>query len=196
MHHSSQPERFIQPDWSEMTVVATPPQAAGIPFQPFNKAEQNYPIYDRELQIIRASELETLMRNTTHPVGLLRPPNLLYYRELRTSARESTGYIVELADYTFRLGINQDTRTRPMNWLGDLYHGTRDENELVLVSPGYLCAHRNPHLRSTWRHVQNPNIMAPIWIRVGRKTILETSLTTCVTIAEVLKNLADDAATS
>jgi len=122
--HSSQPEQFYtNRTWSEPTVVATPSSGLwdSIP-RHLNKAEQNYPIYDRELlAIVRGlRNWRHLMRNTTHPVMVITDhANLQYYREPQKIGPRVNGYIVELADYNIQLVYNQETRTRPMNCLGD-----------------------------------------------------------------------------
>jgi len=78
----------------------------GFNSQTFNKTEQNYPIYDRELLGMMRG-LRTwrhLLRNTTHPVLVITDhANLQYYREPQKLGPPVNGYLVELAEYHIQL---------------------------------------------------------------------------------------------
>src|SRR5712672_2591011 len=78
----------------------------GFNSQTFNKTEQNYPIYDRELLGMMRG-LRTwrhLLRNTTHPVLVITDhANLQYYREPQKLGPRVNGYLAELAEYHIQL---------------------------------------------------------------------------------------------
>ena len=78
----------------------------GFNSQTFNKTEQNYPIYDRELLGMMRG-LRTwrhLLRNTTHPVLVItNHANLQYYREPQKLGPRVNGYLAELAEYHIQL---------------------------------------------------------------------------------------------
>jgi len=78
----------------------------GFNSQMFNKTEQNYPIYDRELLGVMRG-LRTwrhLLWNMTHPVLVITDhTNLQYYREPQKLGPRVNGYVAELAKYHMQL---------------------------------------------------------------------------------------------
>jgi len=78
----------------------------GFNSQTFNKTEQNYPIYDRELLgMIRGLRTwRHLLRNTTHLVLVItNHANLQYYREPQKLGPRVNGYLAELVEYHIQL---------------------------------------------------------------------------------------------
>src|SRR5712672_693497 len=116
----------------------------GFHSQMFNKAEQNYPIYDRELlAIIRGlRNWRHLMRNTTHPIMVITDhANLQYYREPQKIGPRVNGYIVELADYNIQLVYKPGSTNKADELSRRPDMAPEDEDELVIVLPNHLFAH-------------------------------------------------------
>src|SRR6267154_614221 len=115
----------------------------GFHSQTFNKAEQNYPIYDRELlAIVRGlRNWRHLMRNTTHPVMVITDhANLQYYREPQKIGPRVNGYIVELADYNIQLVYKPGASNKADELSRRPDMAPEDEEELVIVLPNHLFA--------------------------------------------------------
>jgi hypothetical protein len=115
----------------------------GFNSQTFNKAEQNYPIYDRELlAVIRGLRCwKHLLRNTSVPVLVITDhANLQYYREPQKIGPRVNGYLAELADYHMQLVYKPGAvnRADALSRRPDLV--PEDTDELVIVLPDYLFA--------------------------------------------------------
>jgi len=116
----------------------------GFHSQTFNKAKQNYPIYDRELlAIIRGlRNWRHLLRNTTHPVMVITDhANLQYYREPQKIGPRVNGYIVELADFNIQLVYKPGNTNKADELSRRPDMAPEDEDELVIVLPNHLFAH-------------------------------------------------------
>jgi len=113
----------------------------GFNFQTFNKTEQNYPIYDRELLGMMRG-LRTwrhLLRNTTHPVLVITDhANLQYYREPQKLGPRVNGYLAELAEYHIQLVYKPGAAQRVdgLSQRPDLIPDNDDE--LIIVLPDHL----------------------------------------------------------
>src|SRR6267154_2543589 len=115
----------------------------GFHSQTFNKAKQNYPIYDRELlAIIRGlRNWRHLLRNTTHPVMVITDhANLQYYREPQKIGPRVNGYIVELADFNIQLVYKPGNTNKADELSRRPDMAPEDEDELVIVLPNHLFA--------------------------------------------------------
>src|SRR5882757_2151134 len=116
----------------------------GFHSQTFNKAKQNYPIYDRELLAIICGLRNWchLMRNTTHPIIVITDhANLQYYQEPQKIGPHINGYIVELADYNIQLVYKPGASNKADELSRRPDMAPEDENELVIVLPDHLFAH-------------------------------------------------------
>src|SRR5712672_2649022 len=110
----------------------------------FNKAEQNYPIYDRELLAIICGlrNWRHLMRNTTHPVMVITDhANLQYYCKPQKIGPRVNGYIVELADYNIQLVYKPGNTNKADELSRQPDMAPEDEDELVIVLLDHLFAH-------------------------------------------------------
>jgi len=107
----------------------------------FNKMEQNYPIYDRELLGVMRGlcAWRHLLRNTTHPVLVITDhANLQYYREPQKLGPRVNGYVVELAEYHIQL-VYKPGATNQANGLSQqLDLVPEDNDELIIVLPDHL----------------------------------------------------------
>jgi len=112
----------------------------------FNKAEQNYPIYDRELlAIIRGvRNWRHLLRNTANPVLVItNHANLQYYREPQKIGPQVNGYLGDLADYNIQLVYKPGNTNKAdeLSWQPNM--APEDHNELTLVLPDHLFVPQN-----------------------------------------------------
>src|SRR5712672_1848800 len=118
----------------------------GFNSQTFNKTEQNYPIYDRELLGMMRG-LRTwrhLLRNTTHPVLVITDhANLQYYREPQKLGPRVNGYLAELAEYHIQLVYKPGAAQRAdgLSRRPDLIPD--DDDELIIVLPDHLFVSPN-----------------------------------------------------
>jgi len=116
----------------------------GFHSQMFNKAEQNYPIYDRELLAIICGlrNWRHLMRNTMHPVMVITDhANLQYYQEPQKIGPCVNGYIVELADYNIQLVYKPGNTNKADELSQRPDMAPEDEDELVIILLDHLFAH-------------------------------------------------------
>jgi len=135
---------LYQPDQEQVDHCGNPLlRPLGFHSQTFNKVEQNYPIYDRELlRIIRGLRNWChLLRNTTHPVLVITDhANLQYYREPQKIGPHVNSYIVELADFNIQLVYKPGAANKANKLSRRPNFMPEDENELVLVLPDHLFA--------------------------------------------------------
>src|SRR5712672_3162120 len=113
----------------------------GFNSQTFNKTEQNYPIYDRELLGMMRG-LRTwrhLLQNMTHPVLVITDhANLQYYREPQKLGPRMNGYLAELVEYHIQLVYKPGAAQRAdgLSRRPDLI--PEDDDELIIVLPDHL----------------------------------------------------------
>ena len=122
----------------------------GFNSQTFNKTEQNYPIYDRELlAVIRGLRCwKHLLRNTVYPVLVITDhANLQYYREPQKIGPRVNGYLADLADYNIQLVYRPGATNRADALSRRPDAVPVEESDLVLVLPDHLFV--NPEAPAT-----------------------------------------------
>jgi len=180
---SSPPARFLyQPDLEQTDRRGNPLlRPLGFHSQTFNKAEQNYPIYDRELlAIIRGlRNWRHLLRNTTHPV-MVSPitPTSNTIANPKRLAHESMGiswsWPILIFNWLYKPG--NTNKADELSRRPDM--APEDEDELVIVLPNHLfCPPGIPIYGVRRNTYQNPRTMTPT-LDTSRTepTILDTSL--------------------
>src|SRR5712672_3716053 len=118
----------------------------GFHSQTFNKAEQNYPIYDRELLAIICGlrNWRHLLRNTAHPILVItNHANLQYYHKLQKIGPWVNGYLGDLANYNIQLVYKPGNTNKADELSRRPDMAPDDKNESIIVLPDHLFAPQN-----------------------------------------------------